>query len=88
MHNDKSHSLDIIVVLHTDLVLAMVLMIHLSVELVNDKLSNMNQDLKTSLLTIALLQVTIPYYILVLTETIPLMIEYAALLFPYGVPFK
>lgn len=35
----------------------MVLMIHLSVELVNDEVSIWNKSLKTSLLAIALLQV-------------------------------
>ena len=41
----------------TDLVLAMILMIHLSVELVNDEVSTLKKPLRTSLLAIALLQV-------------------------------
>ena len=41
----------------TDLVLAMVLMIHLSVELINDEVSTLKKPLKTSLLAVALLQV-------------------------------
>ena len=46
-----------LVVFHADLVLAMILMIHLSVELVKDEVSKMQGTLKTSLLGIALVQV-------------------------------
>ena len=45
--------------LPTDLVLAMVLMIHLSVELVKEEVSKMDPSLKNSLLGIALVQVKI-----------------------------
>ena len=43
--------------LHTDLILAMVLMIHLSVELERAKVEKMDSSLKTSILGIALVQV-------------------------------
>ena len=46
--------------MHTDLVLGLILMIHLSVELVTDKVAEMQAPLRTSLLGIALVQVNRP----------------------------